>query len=201
MAQSELALWRFSLIAPLLHRAPNVSLATMARQLAAEVKNSPEGAPVFLSAETLLRWLRRYQKGGLDALENQMRSDEGARARSTRIPSPSSLNLPASTLAGPSRPSTAACNSTSPAPSRSNLSIACSRAGGAWPQRRPSAAGLSASPAPMACRHDARPRGLWPRPQEAQVLPHRSPRRRLTRHHGQRLHPARQRLGPHARAP
>lgn len=78
MAQSELALWRFSLIAPLLHRAPNVSLATMARQLAAEVKNSPEGAPVFLSAETLLRWLRRYQKGGLDALENQMRSDRGS---------------------------------------------------------------------------------------------------------------------------
>ena len=75
MAQSELALWRFSLIAPLLHRAPNASLAEMARQLAAEVKNSPDGAPIFLSAETLLRWLRRYQKGGLDALENQTRSD------------------------------------------------------------------------------------------------------------------------------
>lgn len=77
MAQSELALWRFSLIAPLLHRAPNVSLAEMARQLAAEVKNSPDGAPVFLSADTLLRWLRRYQTDGLGALENQPRSDRG----------------------------------------------------------------------------------------------------------------------------
>ncbi len=77
MAQSELALWRFSLIAPLLHRAPNVSLAELARQLAAEVKNSPDGAPVFLSAETLLRWLGRYRKDGLDALENQVRSDRG----------------------------------------------------------------------------------------------------------------------------
>jgi putative transposase len=78
MAKSELALWRFSLIAPLLHRAPNVSLAELARQLAAEVKNSPDGAPVFLSAETLLRWLRHYQKGGLDELENQTRSDRGS---------------------------------------------------------------------------------------------------------------------------
>lgn len=77
MAQSELALWRFSLIAPLLHRAPNVSLAELARQLAAEVKNSRDGAPLFLSAETLLRWLGRYRKGGLDALENQTRSDRG----------------------------------------------------------------------------------------------------------------------------
>jgi len=77
MARSELALWRFSLIAPLLHRAPHVSLAELARRLAAEVKNGPDGAPVFLSAETLLRWLGRYRKGGLDALHNQVRSDRG----------------------------------------------------------------------------------------------------------------------------
>lgn len=77
MTHSELALWRFSLIAPLLHRAPNVSLAAMARQLAAEVKNAPDGAPVLLSAETLLRWLRRYNQNGLDALENNIRSDRG----------------------------------------------------------------------------------------------------------------------------
>ncbi|MBI2176971.1 MAG: DDE-type integrase/transposase/recombinase [Candidatus Tectomicrobia bacterium] len=77
MAQSELALWRFSLIAPLLHRAPGVSLTAMVRQLALEVKTSPDGAPAFLSAETLLRWLGRYRKGGLAALENQTRSDHG----------------------------------------------------------------------------------------------------------------------------
>jgi len=77
MPRSELPLWRFSLIAPLLHRAPGVSLTSMARQLAAEVKNGPDGEPVLVSVETLLRWLRRYQKGGLDALRNQTRSDRG----------------------------------------------------------------------------------------------------------------------------
>jgi transposase len=81
MPQSELALWRFSLIAPLLHRAPGVSLSQLSRQLAAEVKQGPDGVPLFVSAETLLRWLRRYQQGGLDALENQRRSDRG-RSRS-----------------------------------------------------------------------------------------------------------------------
>lgn len=77
MPQSELSLWRFSLMAPLLHRAPGVSLSQMARQLAAEVKHGPDDAPVLLSTETLLRWLRRYQQGGLAALENQARSDRG----------------------------------------------------------------------------------------------------------------------------
>ncbi|NQT91973.1 MAG: transposase, partial [Lentisphaerae bacterium] len=77
MLQSELSLWRFSLIAPLLHRAPGVSLSEMARQLSAEVKHGPDGAPVLLSAETLLRWLRRYREGGLAALENQTRCDRG----------------------------------------------------------------------------------------------------------------------------
>lgn len=77
MSSSERALWRFSLIAPLLHRAPGVSLTEMARQLSAEVKHGPDGEPTLVSAETLLRWLRRYQEGGLDGLENQPRSDRG----------------------------------------------------------------------------------------------------------------------------
>ena len=81
MPQFELALWRFSLIAPLLHRAPGVSLSQLSQQLAAEVKQGSDGAPLFVSAETLLRWLRRYQQGGLDALANQRRSDRG-RSRS-----------------------------------------------------------------------------------------------------------------------
>lgn len=77
MPDAERALWRFSLIAPLLHRAPNVSLTEMARQLAAEVKHGLDGAPVLVSTETLLRWLRHYQQGGLAALENRPRSDRG----------------------------------------------------------------------------------------------------------------------------
>lgn len=77
MPHAEQALWRFSLIAPLLHRVPGVSLTEMARQLSAEVKHGPDGEPVLVSPETLLRWLRRYRQGGLDALENQTRSDCG----------------------------------------------------------------------------------------------------------------------------
>ena len=77
MPNDELALWRFSLIAPLLHRAPNVSLTEMARQLAAEVRQGPDGTPVAVSADTLLRWLRRYQQDGLAGLENQPRADRG----------------------------------------------------------------------------------------------------------------------------
>ena len=77
MSPSELALWRFSLIAPLLHRAPGVSLSEMARQLSAEVKHGPDGAPVLVSGETLLRWFRRYQQAGLPAPENRTRSDRG----------------------------------------------------------------------------------------------------------------------------
>jgi transposase InsO family protein len=77
MDHSELALWRFSLIAPLLHRAPNVSITAMATQLAAEIKHDPDGAPVLMCMETLLRWFRRYQKNGLEALENKTRRDRG----------------------------------------------------------------------------------------------------------------------------
>lgn len=77
MPDDELALWRFSLIAPLLHRAPEVSLTAMARQLAAEVRRAPDGSPVTVSPETLVRWLRRYQHGGLPALEKRPRADRG----------------------------------------------------------------------------------------------------------------------------
>jgi len=77
MPDDDLALWRFSLVAPLLHRAANVSLTEMARQLAAEAKRAPDGALVTVSTETLLRWLRRYQTGGLQALENRPRRDRG----------------------------------------------------------------------------------------------------------------------------
>ncbi|MEW6753157.1 MAG: helix-turn-helix domain-containing protein [Candidatus Latescibacterota bacterium] len=77
MTDPELALWRFSLIAPLLHRAPEVSLTQMARQLAAEIKAGRDGTPVLVSAETLLRWLRHYQQDGLAALDRQPRADRG----------------------------------------------------------------------------------------------------------------------------
>lgn len=79
MNASELALWRYSVLAPLLHAAPETSLVTLARRLAAEPKLGPDGQPLTLSTETILRWLRRYRVGGLAGLEKTPRKDRGAR--------------------------------------------------------------------------------------------------------------------------
>jgi transposase len=79
MNASELALFRYSVIAPLLHAAPEVSLVELARRLAAEPKLGLDGAPAALSSETILRWLRRYRAGGLAGLERAPRADRGAR--------------------------------------------------------------------------------------------------------------------------
>ncbi len=43
MESSELALWRYSVIAPLLHRGAGVSVTQMAGELAAQVKQGPDG--------------------------------------------------------------------------------------------------------------------------------------------------------------
>jgi transposase len=74
---SERALWRYSLIAPLLHRPEGVSLTQLARELAAQTKRGPDGEPLLVSTETILRWFRLYHAEGLDGLENQIRSDRG----------------------------------------------------------------------------------------------------------------------------
>jgi len=74
---TELALWRYSVIAPLLHRPEGVSLTELARELAAQTKIGPDGEPILVSTETILRWFRLYQADGLGGLENQVRSDRG----------------------------------------------------------------------------------------------------------------------------
>lgn len=79
MQASDLALWRYSLIAPLLHAAPGVSLAEFVRRLAREPKVGPDGAPAFVSADTLQRWYSDYRKHGLPGLENRPRSDRNCR--------------------------------------------------------------------------------------------------------------------------
>jgi len=48
MNASELALWRYSVIAPLLHAAANVPLVELARRLAAEPKLGPDGRVAIL---------------------------------------------------------------------------------------------------------------------------------------------------------
>lgn len=77
MENSELALWRYSIIAPLLHRPNGVSLTELARELAAHPKTGPHGEPLMVSLHTILRWYQAHQAGGLQALERQNRSDHG----------------------------------------------------------------------------------------------------------------------------
>ncbi len=79
MSASETALWRYSVIAPLLHVAPDAPLTDLARRLAAEPKQGPDGKPLALSPDTILRWYRRYRVSNLPGLENRPRSDRGTR--------------------------------------------------------------------------------------------------------------------------
>jgi transposase len=74
---SEQALWRYSVIAPLIHRPEGEWLAGAARRVAREVKTGPDGEPVMVSETTVLRWYRAYQLGGVAALERRQRRDAG----------------------------------------------------------------------------------------------------------------------------
>lgn len=80
MKTSDTALWRYSVIAPLLHRAPGESLLDAARREAAKVKTGSDGELVTVSVPTILRWHRAWQFGGIEALERRPRNDR-ARAR------------------------------------------------------------------------------------------------------------------------
>lgn len=79
MTISNIALWRYSIIAPLLHRVPGESLLDCARRLAVETKIGPNSEPTTVSVPTILRWYREWQTGGVEALERQSRKDRGAR--------------------------------------------------------------------------------------------------------------------------
>lgn len=74
---NEQALWRYGMIAPMLHRPSGASLSEMAREIAAQTRYGPSGEPVAVSAPTLLRWFRLYEQEGLDGLSRQERSDRG----------------------------------------------------------------------------------------------------------------------------
>jgi putative transposase len=72
------ALWRFGIIAPLLHRGDDdPPLSNMLAKLESKTYIRPDGSTVRLSAETLRKWLYRYRKGGFAALADQVRSDKG----------------------------------------------------------------------------------------------------------------------------
>jgi transposase len=74
---SELALWRYSIIAPLLHLPAGVSLTQAARDLAAQPKTGPHGEATMVSVHTVLRWFRDYHLAGLEGLQRDGRADRG----------------------------------------------------------------------------------------------------------------------------
>lgn len=74
----DLALWRYGIIAPLLHR--HDDSPPLYRELCALSRRSyytPDGLEKRLSADTLRLWLWRYKKLGLAGLRNKLRKDRG----------------------------------------------------------------------------------------------------------------------------
>ena len=74
----DLALWRFSIISPLLHRhddSPPLYLEI--RALAQRPYHTQDGREKCISADTLRYWLWRYKSLGLDGLCNKPRKDCG----------------------------------------------------------------------------------------------------------------------------
>lgn len=72
------ALWRYGIIAPLLHHGDDdPALSKMLEQLASKTFIRPDGSTGRLSAETLRKWLYRYRKGGFAAMADQTRRDKG----------------------------------------------------------------------------------------------------------------------------
>lgn len=77
MDASDQALWRYSVIAPLLHRTNGASLRQLARVIVQDVLRGLDGNPTTVSIETVLRWYRTYRLHGLDGLEDEPRRDRG----------------------------------------------------------------------------------------------------------------------------
>jgi putative transposase len=77
--QMELALWRYGIISPLLHRDANdVQLCEMLSIVSQNNYIHPhDGRYVTISAEAIRKWLYRFNHGGLDALCDKQRSDKG----------------------------------------------------------------------------------------------------------------------------
>ncbi len=75
----ELALWRYGIISPLLHRQANdAHLCELLDVLSQNRFIRPDGKITTIQTETARKWLYRYNHGGLTALENKTRSDLGS---------------------------------------------------------------------------------------------------------------------------
>ena len=74
----DLALWRYGIISPLLHRDANaLPFGEMLDLASWNTYVHPNGDHITLSAETIRKWLYRYLKSGLPGLEGKTRSDKG----------------------------------------------------------------------------------------------------------------------------
>lgn len=79
---TDLALFRFSIIAPLLSLAgPRGSLKREIQKLTQRQHNHPTRGPITIGIGTIEEWLLRYRRGGLDGLEDSRRSDLGKSRR------------------------------------------------------------------------------------------------------------------------
>lgn len=79
--RDEIALFRYGLIADLLHRAEREKgLYPLLREKAERVYSIPGSRRTRVAAETIRDWLTEYRRGGFDALRPQPRRDQG-RAR------------------------------------------------------------------------------------------------------------------------
>jgi transposase InsO family protein len=77
--QMDLALWRYGVISPLLHRDANdAQLCDLLHILSQNNYIHPiSGGYVTVSAEAMRKWFYRYNHGGLEALADKQRSDKG----------------------------------------------------------------------------------------------------------------------------
>ncbi len=74
----DMALWRYGIISPLLHRhEDSPPLYRELCTLAGQPYYTPEGQAKRLSADTLRLWLWRYNNLGLPGLSNKVRKDRG----------------------------------------------------------------------------------------------------------------------------
>jgi putative transposase len=73
-AREQLALFRYGLIADLIHRAPGErNLFPLLREKAERVYEIPGSRRTRVAAETIRDWLMAYRRGGFDALRPRRR--------------------------------------------------------------------------------------------------------------------------------
>lgn len=72
------AVWRFSIISPLIHRCNNYTLEEMLHFMSEKEYIRHDGKIIRLSPETIRKWLYAYRKSGLPGLRTKERNDKGS---------------------------------------------------------------------------------------------------------------------------